>query len=157
MTAATLHSSLRPRTNLVLAGVWLTALVGVLFFFGRIPWTMVALGSASGVVQGLLQRRALRDGSAQFLEARTALEVRAALTSTAAGRAQIRVLWGSFALYLVLLILQRGDLTALHLMPLLLSAILSQWFVRESITVGACMQLGKAADGEVATSRTSSG
>jgi hypothetical protein len=148
MITSPLHSSLRARTNLVLACVWLAALVCVVFFLGRIPWPLVFLGLVSGMLQGILQRRALRDGATQFLRARSVLEVRAALVSTKAGRAQIWVLWGSFALYLAAVLMVRGQLrTPLDFGPLVLSAILSQWFVRESMTVGACARLERAAIG----------
>jgi hypothetical protein len=144
MTTSTLHSSLRARTNRVLACVWLVALGGVLFYLRRVPWTMVLLGVASGALQGVLQRRALREGATALLSARAALEIRAAMMATRPGRAQINVLWGSFAVYVVALFLQRAERSMLGLAPLLFSAIFAQWFVREAMTVGACAELERA-------------
>jgi len=151
MTTLTLHSSLRAKTNLVLAVVWLAALLGDLFLLGHIPWSMVSLGLVSGLVQGFLQRRALRDGSTELRSARSALEVRAALVATAAGRAQIKVLWGSLAAYVAAAVIQGEAPTSLRFVPLLFAAILAQWCARESLTVGACAELEKADRGALAS------
>jgi hypothetical protein len=64
MPSPTLHTSLRVRTNLVLACVWLAALLGVVLWFGRVPWTMISVGIVGGMLQGSLQRRAGRRSSA---------------------------------------------------------------------------------------------
>ena len=142
--APALHSSLRARTNLLLAGGWLGALLCVVWALGRVPWTMLCLGLVSGVLQGVFQRCALRGAAPLFLKARSALDVRAALVSTSAGRAHIKVLWGSLALYFAVALLETGRPTTPRLGLLLFSAILAQWFVRESVTVQACAQLEKA-------------
>jgi hypothetical protein len=147
MPARDLHSSLRARNNVVLACVWLVALLAVAFFLGRVPWAMVAAGGVSGALQGALQRRALRDGVASFAKARTAMEVRAAMLSTSAGRAQIKVLWCSFALYFVVFFLtQHVERTPLEVGPPLFAALFAQWFVRESMTARACVELEKAVE-----------
>lgn len=111
MAGTTLHVSLRSRTNLVLAGLWLAGLAGLIMMQGKVPWLMISLGVVSGAVQGLLQQRALRDGAARFCLARTARDVRAALVSTASGRAQIKVLWGSLPIYLVAAVVGRAITT----------------------------------------------
>jgi hypothetical protein len=94
-----------------------------------------------------LQRRALRDGVAELASARSATEVRAAMLSTSAGRAQIKVLWCSLALYFaVLFFAQHVELTPLGVGAPLFAALFAQWFVRESMTVGACAELEKAVE-----------
>jgi hypothetical protein len=144
MTSTTMHSSLRARTNVVMACVWLAGLVVVVLLLGRVPWTMVIAGAVSGLLQGALQRHALGEATARFLKAQSPLEVRGAMMSTAAGRAQIAVLWASFALLFALAFAQSKERGPLALLPLLVSGVLAQWFVRESIVVGACIRLEKA-------------
>jgi hypothetical protein len=103
----------------------------------------ISLGLVSGAIQGVLQRRAIRGGTARFRAARTALEVREALKSTASGRAQIRILWGSLPIYLVAALV--GGAPTLSRMELgVFSAILAQWFVRESLTLSACRHLERS-------------
>jgi hypothetical protein len=106
---------------------------------------MVAAGAVSGILQGALQRHALHEATPLFLKAQSVLEVRAAMVSTKAGRGQIAVLWASLALFAGLAFAQGRQQGPLALVPLLVSALLAQWFVRESIAVGACARLERAA------------
>jgi hypothetical protein len=143
MAGATLHTSLRPGTNALLAALWLAGLVGLVMIQRDTPWVMISLGLLGGIVQGFLQQRALRDEPARFREARTALQVRAALMSTAAGRAQIKALWGSLAIYFVAALV-RGAPNAFEVPLAIFTAMLAQWFVRESVTVSACRYLERS-------------
>jgi hypothetical protein len=144
MATEQIHASLRSGTNALLAAVWLAALVGLVMVQREAPWGMVSLGLVSGAVQGFLQQRALREGAERLREARTSIQVRAALMSTASGRAQIKVLWGSGAIYLVVAMLRHAP-GPFGMIFAVLSAMLAQWFVRESMTVSACRQFEKRA------------
>jgi hypothetical protein len=123
--------------------LWLAGLVGLVMVRRDAPWVMISLGLLSGMVQGALQRRALLDAAARLREARNELQVRAALMSTAAGRAQIKVLWGSVAIY-VLAAVVRGAPNVLGVALAVFTAMLAQWFVRESVTVSACRHLARS-------------
>jgi len=85
---------------------------------------MISVGVVSGMLQGILQQRALGDGTVQVLTARSALEVRSALISSACGASAGQGPLGSFALYLAMALGSRGDLGPLALVPLLSS----NWF-----------------------------
>jgi hypothetical protein len=143
MADARLHASLRVGTNLVLAGLWLVGLVGLVVVQREVPWTLISLGLASGVIQGVLQGRAIRDETARFRAARTALEVREALRSTASGRAQIKILWASLAIYLVVALVRSAPTLSSTELGVF-SAMLAQWFARESLTVSACRHLERS-------------
>jgi hypothetical protein len=140
MAAPALHPSLRATTNIALAGLWLAALAAVSFVAGHVPWLMVALGVAGGVAQGVLQRRALREGGARFRAARTSYDVRAVLVSTNAGHLQVFILWASGGTFLLAAFLQ--SVTSAFVAVLV--AILAQWFVREALSVGACSELQRS-------------
>lgn len=64
----------------------------------------IAVFSIAGLFAGLLQARSIYSHRSEFLSARTALQVRAALTSSVPGKASIALLWlASFALIALLI------------------------------------------------------
>jgi hypothetical protein len=145
MPSPALHPLLRARTNVALAALWLVLLAGVSFEIGRVPWLMVALGVSGGIAQGTLQRRAIVEGRAKLVAARTSHDVRAALVGTRSGNMQIFILWatgGAFVLAAYLPPVKGKGVTSPF--TAVLVAILAQWLVRETLSVGALVALERS-------------
>jgi hypothetical protein len=140
MPSSALHPLLRARTNVALAALWLVLLAGVSFEVGRVPWLMVALGVSGGIAQGTLQRRAIVEGRAKLVVARTSRDIRAALVATRSGNMQIVILWVAGGAFVLAAYLQgvTSPFTAV------LVAILAQWLVRETLSVGALVALERS-------------
>lgn len=125
------HKSLKPRTNAILATVWLCAVVLLcsLFSAPRL-WFAVAAGCATGLACGALQDRAIRNNAPAFLKAESALDVRRALTSGSMGTWAIRLQW-LLALLLGVLGLS-GPIQSL--LPVVLGGYFAMMFARETVT-----------------------
>ena len=82
-------------------GIAVTALL--LLLLGAVGGSMLVQQSAraqdGGLLQGMLQRAAIRDATGRLARATSAWEVRSALTSTRWGRLQIGVLWTMMPIY----------------------------------------------------------
>jgi hypothetical protein len=140
MPPPALHPLLRARTNIALAAVWLVLLAGVSYEVGRVPWLMVVLGVTGGIAQGTLQRRAIVEGRGALAAARTSHDVRAALAGTRSGHMQIFILWVGGGAFVLAAYLQgvTAPFTAV------LVAILAQWLVRETLSVGPLATLERS-------------
>ena len=81
----TMHYTLIPRGNIPLLALMAIALSLCLFLGSGASLAVIAIFSLAGLVAGLLQARSIYDDRSKFLSANTALEVRAALTSSTPG------------------------------------------------------------------------
>lgn len=88
-----MHTSLTTRANLILILIWAGILIGMLAMNWPQPHTPITLAFALGVAAGFLQILAMKGNEHQFLEAKSAKEVRQALTSTRSGKFAIALLW----------------------------------------------------------------
>jgi hypothetical protein len=129
------HTSLSPRTNILLIFVW--AAVAAAFFFvlePRTPIMLGVIGAFLGAVGGAMQHLSLREASASFTSTSSLLEVRSALKATPWGSRYIRFLWSCKLLLLVLaFVLIREPLFAVLFGYL--AAYVSLMFVREIVTL----------------------
>jgi hypothetical protein len=97
------HTSLKPRTNAILAAVWFCAAAVLLLMFSAPRcWIAIVAGGAVGIVCGALQDRAIRTNARAFLDADSAMAVRRALTAGTQGRWAIRLPWALAAALAVL-------------------------------------------------------
>jgi len=97
-----MHKSLQTKTNAMLTFVWGIAAVALVAVVSPRPWLLVAVAGILGAVAGLMQARTIRSSASIFRGATTLLEVRAALSSTSAGKRYLVLFWGS-QLFLALL------------------------------------------------------
>lgn len=129
------HTSLSPRTNILLIFVW--AVVAAAFFFviePHAPITLGVIGALLGAIGGIMQHLRLRDASGSFVTTSSLLEVRSALKGTTWGRRYIRFLWSCKLLLLILaFVLIRESLFAVLFGYL--AAYSSLMFVREIVTL----------------------
>ena len=129
------HTSLSPRTNILLIFVW--GAVAAAFFFVIEPHSPIILGVIGGLlgaIGGVMQHLSLRDASASFTTTSSLLEVRSALKATRWGSLYIRFLWFSKLVLLVLaFVLVREPLFAVLFGYL--AAYVSLMFVREVVTL----------------------
>jgi hypothetical protein len=90
-----MHTSLRPRTNIWLLGIWGLLATAVTVFASPVPWLFLAAGGILGVCLGILQLRALRASSAALVATHTAMEVRRALSASKWGRLYLWSFWAA--------------------------------------------------------------
>ena len=97
-----MHSSLKPKTNIVLLVVW--AALAVVTGAALTPASMVILGVGAflGCVAGLVQHRALKLAGPRLLKAKSLVEVRTALSFSLWGKSYLYLFWSSVAVLLVL-------------------------------------------------------
>ena len=129
------HTSLSPRTNILLIFVW--AAVAAAFFFviePHAPITLGVIGGLVGAIGGIMQHLSLREASASFTTTSSLLEVRGALKATTWGRLYIRFLWSCKLLLLVLAFLFVREPLFAGLFGYL-AAYFSLMFVREIVTL----------------------
>jgi hypothetical protein len=88
-----MHTTLKPRTNLALIVV--SALLGAaaLSFTRPLPLTPAAIGAFIGGVVGFLQSRSIGDARDAFRRAGTAMDVRRTLMSSTSGKLGIQIQW----------------------------------------------------------------
>ena len=90
-----MHSTLTPKTNAIMIGLWATTAGVLAVSTSPRPWILLAFGAALGLVAGGLQLAAMRKSSESLLTCRTALEVRAALSRSQVGKLYLYVFWGT--------------------------------------------------------------
>jgi hypothetical protein len=94
------HTSLLPKSNLVLLAVWAATVVIVSLVAPTTPWLLLGLGGFFGLCSRLLQIRALRESKSALITTQTAMDVRRALSSSRYGRLYLYALWGAVVLLL---------------------------------------------------------
>jgi len=97
-----MHKSLQTKANAMLTCIWGITAVGLAAVVSPRPWLLMAVAGVLGAVGGLMQARAVRSSASTFRGSTTLLEVRAALSSTSAGKGYLVLFWGS-QLFLALL------------------------------------------------------
>jgi hypothetical protein len=75
--------------------VWFVVALVFTFAARPTPWLLLACGVFLGAVAGALQLRAIRQSPSAFLTSTSLLDVRRAMTATAAGRLYVYFFWGS--------------------------------------------------------------
>jgi len=137
-----MHKSLTPRTNLLIIFVW-AAVVGVFVFVATHPKKalVIGVGAVLGLLAGIFQLRALQESKDRFRAATTALEVRAAMTSSASGRL------ATYTLYVAAVILLLTAYTQKEALGFALFAGYAAFaFVRDSIALKGCIDLQGTAE-----------
>jgi hypothetical protein len=129
------HTSLSPRTNLLLICVWaIVVFWGLVLVQPRLPLALAIAGGLSGVLAGVMQHLSISHDPHGFLAASSLRGVRRALTNTAWGRRYIAWLYFSkIALVLVAFLLLRSPLYRVLLGYL--TAYFSLMLVRDTITL----------------------
>jgi hypothetical protein len=97
-----MHSSLKPKTNIVLLVVWAT--LAVVTGAASTPTSMVILGVGAflGCVVGLVQHRALKLAGPELVKANSLIEVRKALSFSLWGKSYLYLFWSSVVVLLAL-------------------------------------------------------
>ena len=132
-----MHYTLTPRGNIPLIALMAIALSLCLFLGNGASLAVIAIFSLAGLVAGLLQARSIYNDRSKFLSANTALEVRAALTSSTAGKLSIALLWLSgFAL--IALLFRGGEYATVQTM---VGSYATFSLVRESAALPALFAL----------------
>jgi hypothetical protein len=88
-----LHGSLKLQWNLVAIGGCLVFALASALLTQPLPVVAWAVAVVFGIIAGVLQSRAIVSATDAFRSSRTAIQVRAALTSSAAGRQSLLVQW----------------------------------------------------------------
>jgi hypothetical protein len=88
-----MHRSLHPKTNARLLAIRAAGAIVTFAVFPSAATAPILVGRPPGPIVGTLQSSALRNNSPAFARANTALEVRAALTATTAGKLAIVLQW----------------------------------------------------------------
>jgi hypothetical protein len=129
------HTTLSPRTNLLLISVWAIAIVSAFMIVQpRLPFTLAVAGALCGAVAGIMQHLSIRHDPRAFLASSSLMGVRRALTNTAWGRRYIAWLYFSkFALILITFLLIRKPLP--QVLFGYLTAYFSLMLVRDIITL----------------------
>ena len=137
------HFTLNRRVNVAFIVAWgLGALLITVVAQPR-PFITAAIGAASGLIAGLLQRGSVRAAPALFAQAQSALEVRRAFMSNRQGKLAIALQWATGVLLLVIGFARPGT-------PLLafFAGYLSFMFLREVITLGVIQELEQQVPGD---------
>lgn len=129
------HTTLAPRTNLLLLFVWA---IGVIFAFllvqPRLPLTLAFVGGLLGALAGAMQHLSISQDPSRFITASSLMGVRRALTSTAWGRKYIAWLYFcKVVLLLIAFLLIREPLFRVVLGYL--AAYFSLMLVRDAVTL----------------------
>ena len=129
------HTSLSPRTNVLLICVWATFVVaGFVIVQPHLPFTLTIAGGVCGALAGVIQHMSIAQDPHGFVAASSLMGVRRALTGTAWGRKYIAWLYFSkVALILVAFLLLRSSLYRVLLGYL--TAYFSLMLVRDTITL----------------------
>lgn len=129
------HTTLSPRTNLLLIVVWAIVVVSAFVIVRpRLPFTVAIAGGLCGALAGIMQHLSIRHDPLGFLAASSLMGVRCALTNTAWGRRYIAWLYFSkFALVLVTFLLIRNSLP--QVLFGYLTAYFSLMLIRDIITL----------------------
>ena len=135
-----MHTSLKPRTNVILLVVWGVLAVSFVASLSPVPWFVVGFSALLGGAAGMVQARSLRSARAKLVAANSLMGVRKVLSSTVWGRRYIILFWCSQALLLVLSVLKFSE-GALLLFPALYFGFA---FVRELVSLPATFELKSA-------------
>lgn len=130
-----IHTTLSPRTNLLLIVIWALVVVsGFVMVQPRLPFMLAITGGLCGALAGVMQHMSIRQDPCGFLAASSLMGVRRALTNTAWGRRYIACLYFSkFALIVIAFVLIRNPL--LQVVFGYLVAYFSLMLVRDIITL----------------------
>jgi membrane protease YdiL (CAAX protease family) len=137
-----MHKSLTLRNNLLIILVW-AAVVSAFIFASAHPNKplMLGVGAFFGVVAGIFQLRAIQESKDKFLTAKTALEVRAAMTSSTAGRLAL------YTLYLVFVILLLTAFSQKEVIGFgLIAGYAAFALARDCIALQGCISLQRATE-----------
>lgn len=88
-----MHTTLQPKTQMVLMSIWSAVILAVLVVASPRPWLFLGIGAGFGLLGGILQLRAFRESPARFVAAKTAVEVRRAISASRFGRLYIYTFW----------------------------------------------------------------
>lgn len=135
-----MHKSLQPASSLIALAV--SATLMLIFAFGVSHPKKVLLltvGGGLGAVAGVLQLRALGTHRDRFLSAKTALEVRQAMTASKAGLGAVYLIWINGALLLFIALSQTEA-------PLAgaVGGFAMFIFIREAISLRGCYDLQRS-------------
>jgi hypothetical protein len=135
------HKSLKTKTNARLLVAWTLGLCAVVAASTPVTWITVAIGSAFGLVGGILQLNAMRVSAVQLASATTLLEVRRGFSSSISGRTYLWEYWVSQITLLVVSVLtyQSRALVAMVV------GYLSFALFRELVTIRGTRQLERLA------------
>lgn len=127
------HTSLSPRTNLLLIFVWAAIVVGgFVFVQPRLPLALGIVGGVLGVLAGLMQHLSIKHDPAGFIAASSWMGVRRALSGTSWGRRYIWWLYFSkFVLAVISILLVKSPLS--RVVAGYLVAYFSLMFCRDAI------------------------
>jgi hypothetical protein len=100
-----LHTSLMVRSNLFMCVLTGSVAIGLSVIGWPKSAIVAAVGAAFGLIVGILQSRAIREGSVALAAAPGALAVRSALNSTKSGNLSIRVQWAALVPIVVWILL----------------------------------------------------
>ncbi len=132
-----MHSSLKPKTNIVLLVVWaaLAAVTGA----ALTPASIVILGVGAflGCVAGLVQYRALKMAGPTLVDANSLIQVRKALASSLWGKGYLYLFWGSVAVLLALGLWKFEK----EILLVFLAGYSAMAFTRELVTLPAVFSL----------------
>jgi hypothetical protein len=93
-----MHPTLNPRTSAIVIVSSAVVATAAMALTRPVPVLPAAVGAVFGAVVGLLQVQALRGAAALFRSARSAMDVRRAMTATRAGVRSVALQWiGVFA------------------------------------------------------------
>jgi hypothetical protein len=132
-----MHSSLLPKTNLRLIGLWAIAGMALAVFTTPVPWLLLAVGALLGTVSGIYQRQAMRASSAALRSANTSMEIRHVLKSSSPGRTYLFLLWISMLIVFGLAFWQYRDQVIVGWM----AGYATYGFAREAITLRGTFEL----------------
>jgi hypothetical protein len=131
------HASLKTKTNARLMVAWTVGLCVVIAVSMPVTWITLALGSASGLVGGVLQLNAMRVSAVQLTSATTLLEVRRGFSSSIYGRTYLWVFWISQIALLVVSVWAYGSRAVVAMVAGYLAFALS----RELVSIRGTRQL----------------
>ena len=142
------HSSLSPRTNVLLIICW--ALVASVLLFA-VPDSarivLAAAGMIAGAIGGALQHRSFREAAPSFVAASSLMDIRRAMTATKPGRLYIKFLYLSKAVLIVLALTTCGPIS-INTVFGYLAAYFVHMFVRECVTLRDTFVLAKLSASE---------
>ena len=151
LSSSRTHTTLSPRTNLLLICIWaLVVICGLVFVQPRLPFPLAIAGGLCGVLVGVMQHLSISHDPHGFVAASSLRGVRRALTNTAWGRRYIAWLYFSKVfLMLVALLLLKGPLY--RLLVGYLTAYFSLMLVRDVITLKDTFVLSTLRNGAPST------
>jgi hypothetical protein len=88
-----MHYTLTLRGNVILIVLWIAAVAVIVITRPLLSVQITVVFAVLGVIAGMLQSKALQVNAMEFLVAKTAKQVRAAIVSSLYGKLSIAVLW----------------------------------------------------------------